>query len=185
MVWWQFDEVVVKLKLFFAGLVCRLVWPQSIIHNTEKKQIKRAIQLLSLWKSGLQSLVLYTLCWKTSYEGEVLQYTVIYHVCIYTFWSWVEQLINGPSRLSRRTYKVLSISLQKMLIVGHRALVDEALPCASQVDTGILQDKSNPEEIYDVFIRHSQRNTQPRKVHHKMINCIFINFDKFFIWSMT
>lgn len=38
------------------------------------------------------------------------------------------------------------ISLQK-LIVGDRALVDLAFPCASQIDGGVLQDKGNPEDI--------------------------------------
>lgn len=46
--------------------------------------------------------------------------------------------------LSRWTYKVFFISGQITLIGGDGALVDGALPCASQIDTGILQDKCNP-----------------------------------------
>lgn len=56
---------------------------------------------------------------------------------------------------------MLLISLSIILIVRERALVDEAFPCASQIDIGILQDKGNPEEIYDELSR--QRNIQPEQ----------------------
>lgn len=79
---------------------------------------------------------------KTTFIIEVMECTVICHVCIFRFESKV---------LSTKTYKVFLVSFQKMVIVGVGALVDEALPCASEIDRGILQDESNPEEICDVF----------------------------------
>lgn len=66
--------------------------------------------------------------------------------------------------LSRWTYKVILVSLQNIVTVGDRALLDEALPCANQIDTGILQGKYNPGETCN-FLSHSQswRKTQPEK----------------------
>lgn len=45
--------------------------------------------------------------------------------------------------LSIKTYKVFLVSFQDILTVGEGALVDEALRCAYQIDTGILQDKEH------------------------------------------
>lgn len=60
--------------------------------------------------------------------------------------------------IQKKTYKMLLIRLQKTIIVGHRALVDEALPCASQIDTGVLWDKSNPDKQI-IFLQITVRDT--------------------------
>lgn len=61
-----------------------------------------------------------------------------------------------------KTYKMLLISLQKILIVGHRALVDEALPCANQIDSRILWDKSNSEKQI-IYLQVTVRDTHSLK----------------------
>lgn len=48
--------------------------------------------------------------------------------------------------LSRGTYSVFVISVQILLIVGKGTLVDSSLPCASQIDTGVLLDQCGSRE---------------------------------------
>lgn len=48
------------------------------------------------------------------------------------------------------TYKVFPVSLQELLTVGTRALVDETFPCANQVHARILKVQGNQEERWEI-----------------------------------